>query len=259
MPELPDLEVFAKNLDKRVRGKRVKNVEVFKPKKLDVSQEAFKKVVEGQEINKVFRNGKEIWMGFEKGQTVAFHLMLRGQFSLPEKEEEGKYGILAFHLEDGKRLLFADPRGMGKVMLNPGENDAVDGLSKKLTPDFLKEKLAKKKGGIKNFLLDQNEIKGIGNAYADEILWEARISPFSGCDKIPEKKVEELAAAIPKVLREAIYHIDKNHLGIMGGEVREFLNIHQKKRKTSPGGAEIQTKKSGSRTTYFTSEQKLYD
>jgi formamidopyrimidine-DNA glycosylase len=74
MPELPDLEVFAKNLDKRVRGKRVKNVEVSKPKKLDVSQEAFKKVVEGQEINKVFRNGKEIWMGFEKGQQLLFTL-----------------------------------------------------------------------------------------------------------------------------------------------------------------------------------------
>ena len=107
-------------------------------------------------------------------------------------------------------------------------------------------------------LLDQKIIKGIGNAYADEILWDAGISPFSVSNKIPADKLKALAASIKTILNNAEKQIKKSHPDIIKGEVRDFLLIHNSKKKTSPGGAQILQKEIGGRKTYYTNEQELY-
>jgi formamidopyrimidine-DNA glycosylase len=89
-------------------------------------------------------------------------------------------------------------------------------------------------------------------------LWEARISPFSIANQIPPAGIKKLATATRKVLRNAIKQIAKKSPGIIGGELRDFLVIHNAKRKTSPGGAAIHQKMAGGRKTYFTDEQELY-
>lgn len=106
--------------------------------------------------------------------------------------------------------------------------------------------------------MDQHVIRGIGNAYADEILWQAKISPLSIAQKIPPGKIKTLAAAIKKVLKNAEKKILKSHPYIIGGEIRDFLVVHQPKKTHTPGGAKINRATVNSRKTYYTNEQELY-
>ena len=112
---------------------------------------------------------------------------------------------------------------------------------------------------IKNILLDQNIIRGIGNAYSDEILWQTGISPFSKANAIPVEKIKELAKNIKKVLKNATNKIYKNHPDLIHGEVRDFLDIHTKKKLKSPTGATIKIADRGMLKTYYTDEQVLYE
>jgi formamidopyrimidine-DNA glycosylase len=108
-------------------------------------------------------------------------------------------------------------------------------------------------------LLDQNAIRGIGNAYADEILWDAGISPFSISNKIPDTKLKALAKSIKSVLQDAEKQISKSNPDIIGGEIRDFLKIHNSKKKESPTGAPIKFAMVSSRKTYYTDEQELFE
>ena len=111
---------------------------------------------------------------------------------------------------------------------------------------------------VTTFLFDQKVIRGIGNAYADEILWQAKISPFSVSNRIPAAKVRDLLKSIGKVLNNAEKKILKSHPDIIHGEVRDFLDIHHPKKQKSPTGAMIRTTQAASRRTYYTDEQELY-
>jgi formamidopyrimidine-DNA glycosylase len=111
---------------------------------------------------------------------------------------------------------------------------------------------------IKALLIDQKIVRGIGNAYADEILWQARISPRSVAGKLPGEAVEALAAAIRSVLTDAIQQLQKDHPDMIAGEFREFLAVHNPARNESPGGRPIRVETVSSKTTYFTDEQRLY-
>lgn len=258
MPELPDLQVFCRNLGKKIEGKKVRSVSVFRSKKLNIPEKKLNAALDNQTIEKVKRVGKELYLEFGGGKALAIHLMLNGELHLFEKISEHKYKVLELLFTDGSGLVLTDPRGFAKATWDPEQNEGVDALSEELTTDFLKEKLSHKKTVIKNFLLDQKIIQGIGNAYADEILWKTGISPFSICNKIPEVKIGELAKAIKIVLEKAEKEIFNKHPGIISGEVRDFLLIHHPDKKESPNGALIHTKKTGSRKTYFTDEQELF-
>ncbi|HEX8041368.1 MAG TPA: hypothetical protein VF490_19610, partial [Chryseosolibacter sp.] len=120
-----------------------------------------------------------------------------------------------------------------------------------------KETLHGSKARIKQLMMDQNVIRGIGNAYADEILWHARISPFSVSNKIPGEAIKRLAKSVRSVLTKAIKTILKNYPGMITGEVRDFMAVHNAKKRHSPTGVKIKVDKTG-RSTYYTDEQKLY-
>ena len=111
---------------------------------------------------------------------------------------------------------------------------------------------------VKNVLLDQKVIRGIGNAYADEILWDAGISPFSISNKIPTASIKALVKSIKHVLEHAEKQIKKTNPDIISGEVRDFLLIHNAKKDKSPSGAAILQKTAGGRKTYYTDEQELF-
>ena len=150
-----------------------------------------------------------------------------------------------------------DWQSAANVALDPPEPDAPDALSKTVNAAFLKEQL-QSRATIKSLLMDQHVIRGIGNAYADEILWEAGISPFSIGQKIPAAKVTALAKAVKSILTNAEKQILKAEPDIISGEVRGFLKIHNAKKKESPGGAKILTATVGGRKTYYTEEQELF-
>jgi formamidopyrimidine-DNA glycosylase len=255
MPELPDLNVFAKNLDKKLAGKKVKKIEVENKSKLKTPVSELKKAIEGSKLKKVYREGKELHFEFSNGNILGMHLMLKGSLHL---EANQKHTIAEIHFNGDNILSLTDYQGAANIALNPVIKDSPDALSDDMSYKFLKEKLSKKRTNIKTFLLDQNIIRGIGNAYADEILWESKIHPESICNKIPDDKIKFLAKEIKSVLKDAekqILQIDPN---IISGEERSFLKIHNSKKKESPTGKKIQNKKLNSRITYYTDEQELY-
>lgn len=253
MPELPDLNVFAKNLDKKLAGKKVKEMEVRNKSKLKTTVTQLKKEIEGSKLKKVYREGKELHFELSNGNILGMHLMLKGSLHL---EPGQKHTIAEIYFDGGDVLVLTDYQKAANITLNPLVKDSPDALL--VDYKFLKEKLSKKRTNVKTFLLDQHIIRGIGNAYADEILWKARIHPQSVCNKIPADKIKTLAKDIESVLKDAEKQILKINPNIISGEERSFLKIHNSKKKKSPTGAEIQNKMLNSRITYFTDEQQLY-
>jgi formamidopyrimidine-DNA glycosylase len=258
MPELPDLQVFSKNLAKIFVGKTLKKISVPNAKKLNVSVTKLKARLENQKLVAINREGKELHFEFKDGDVLGLHLMLRGKFHQFEEKNTQKYTIIELLFTGNSGLALTDFQGQATPTLNPEAQVAPDALSKDVNFRFLKARLAKSKAVVKSVLLDQHIIRGIGNAYADEILWDAGISPFSISNKIPEKQVKALLKSIKSILRKAEKSIIKSNPDIISGEIRDFMLIHNSKKEKSPRGADIQVKSVGARKTYYTEEQKLY-
>lgn len=256
MPELPDLQVFSYNLNKELAGKTLKKIDVFKNAKVNVPEKDLKKSLEQQELSSVYREGKELRFAFQNKNILGLHLMLRGKLSWIDEEKNPPNTLLRLSFSD-KELILTDYQYNARITLNPEPSDVPDALSSEANVAFWEEKL-KSRAAIKNLLLDQHVIRGIGNAYADEILWEATISPFSIGNKIPPNKIKELVKSIKNVLEDAEKQLKKIDPDIIGGEVRDFLKIHNSRKKTSPTGATIKIKEAGARKTYYTDEQELF-
>lgn len=258
MPELPDLEAYSRNLQKKVSGKTVKEILLYKTDRVNVSQNEINEALTGAKLTRFERDGKEMLIRFDDEKTVRIHLMLEGKFNITDNIEAPSFKMFAFNLDD-TCLVITDPKGWAKMELNPVAEKAPDALSPDFSMRYFKEKLKEKKSkNIKAFLIDQNIVRGIGNAYVDEILWEAKISPESKAGKLPDEIAETLYNTINTVLRRSIDEILEIEPDIINGEVRSFMRVHNSQRKTSPNGYPIRTAKIASKTTYFTEEQVLY-
>jgi formamidopyrimidine-DNA glycosylase len=256
MPELPDLQVFSKNLTRHFGGKVLEHIKVVNGAKLTDSQAAFKKALEGAKLKEVYRSGKELRFQFDNDEILGLHLMLNGELKLFDSKNDHKNTIVELRFSGNKGLAITDWQGLANVKLNPTDKEGVDALE--VDVKYLEEVL-QTRTAIKTLLMDQKKIRGIGNAYADEILYEAGISPFSKSNKIPPDKIKELAKAIKSVLHDAEKQILKKEPDLISGEVRDFLVIHNSKKKESPAGSPILTKMAGGRKTYFTNEQQLFE
>ena len=256
MPELPDLQVFAKNLEKAFKGKKLKKITVVKAADAENSQEILEKKLEGSTLKKVYRSGKELRFQFDD-IVLGMHLMLHGNLFIFEKENTEKHVIAEFLFSNKNGLVLTDWQKKAAVKLDPADKKGLDALDKKLNAAYL-EKVLQSRAIIKNLLIDQDVIRGIGNAYADEILWKAGIAPTSVSKVIPAKKIKDLAKSIKSVLSNAEKQILKTHPDLVTGEVRDFLKIHNPELTHSPGGAPIKVDKKGGRSTYYTEEQELY-
>lgn len=258
MPELPDLQVFSRNLTKLLSGKTVKKVAVPVDKKLNVSEAKLNKTLKGNKLRKVVRVGKELQVEFSDGSVLGLHLMLRGQLFVDKEKTEHKATIIEIIFEEGLRFTMTDFQRQAVPTLNPEEKDVEDALSKNVNAAFLKKAFVEEKSTVKAWMMDQHNIRGIGNAYADEILWSAKISPFSICKNIPAKNISVLARSIKKVLADAEKQILKATPDAISGELRDFLAVHHSKKKESPTGGKIIKKSLGGRSTYYTDEQELF-
>jgi formamidopyrimidine-DNA glycosylase len=259
MPELPDLQVFSRNLTKMLSGKTVAKVAAVNSKKLNVSEKQLNDTLQKQKLKEVVRDGKELHFVFDKGDVLALHLMLHGKQHVFDKTNSEKSTIIEIYFTDDTVYALTDFQGQATPTLNPAQKDGTDALAKEMNAQFLTDILSKKKTVIKSLLLDQHIIRGIGNAYADEILYDAHISPFSASNKIPAGRIKDLAKSIRSVLTNAEKQILKSHPDIISGEVRDFLKVHDAKKKHTESGAEIRVKVSGSRKTYYTDEQELFN
>jgi len=220
MPELPEVEAVAGALRPLVQGQRIRCLHVFhaiavKPQ----SPVNVARMVEGRRILDVFRHGKYLFMELDRG-LVELHFRFDGQLvwfpgarELEQKANAGEDGVhvdLAFELTKGV-LGFADQRHFGRVHAwESKENCAplrklgVDAFAKEFTAEELHRLSSRSKRQLKEFLLDQTRITGIGNIYSSEALWHAQLDPRRRADSLDRKKSAKLHKAIVSVLRRAL-------------------------------------------------------
>lgn len=258
MPEIPDLENFARNLRKHFQGKKLQKVAVYESRTKSDPESQLKKALEKSTLEDIYRVGKETRFRFSNGNILRLHLMLHGDLYLYDKENEHKFTRAELLFEGGKGLAITDWQKNANIRLVTEEQPGLDALDPKMNYSYLKKKLNASSATVKNILRDQDFIRGLGNAYTDEILWVAKINPYSVAKAIPDDKIKLLAKAIKSVLKHAINYIATNHPDNITGEIRDFLNVHNSKRKESPNGAEIKKEKKGGSNTYYTDEQELY-
>jgi formamidopyrimidine-DNA glycosylase len=257
MPELPDLEVFAANLEKRFKNKTLERVKVIVHKKLNVTEKELREALEGHKLMGVLRAGKTLQLRFGGGHVLGLHLMLHGRL-VPVAEAPVKHQILQFVFSGGDAFALTDFQKQATPTLNPPENTVPDALSAEFDISYFKKVAAKKQTTIKQVMMDQKVVRGIGNAYADEILWKARISPMSVASKIPESRLKDLHQAIDEVLRKEIMNLTKALPEVYDTEIRDFLVIHGAKITESPTGHAVKVETIDGRKAYYTDEQELF-
>lgn len=247
MPELPEVETVKNGLIKKVKGKKITNCKVIYPGIIAYpTPEEFIKQLENQTINDIKRRGKFLIFDLDNYYLIS-HLRMEGKYFIKNQEEGlNKHDHVIFTLNNCEELRYNDTRKFGKMHLVKKDklaNSPISKLGKEpwdedLTPEYLKIKLNKKKA-IKTLLLDQSIITGIGNIYADEILFLSRINPeLSGCD-LNEDNLKSIIDNTKKVLESAIalggttIHSYTAVDGITG-RFQQKLLVHGKKDELCP-------------------------
>lgn len=190
MPELPEVEVVCRSLRKVLLGRRVQGFETDLPKLLKEPAEDeayFQEHLTGQAITAIARRGKYILIHLEKGDVLTVHLRMTGKLLYVEQSApRGKHAHILMPLDDAHELRFDDVRQFGAFYLTAADQLArieglaalgVEPLEEDFTAECLQAMLAGKRQKLKAFLLDQHNIAGIGNIYADEILFQAGLHP----------------------------------------------------------------------------------
>lgn len=261
MPELPDLEVIREVFSRRLVGKTVERLEVVRPIVLRVlAPRAAQELVEGRRVEGIARRGKFLLFEFSGGTWAAINLMLAGALRLCEARERVlARDYLLFHLDNGLDLRYHDERAMGKVYLTedlalvPGYGDmGPDALDPALTEEVFLERLRGFQGEIKGVLTRGAFVAGIGNAYADEILFAAGIYPFRKRATLSLEEQRALYRAMRQVLWEAIPVLRERMGEVTDIKVRDFLQVHGKAGQPCPRcGRPISEIKVGQRATNF--------
>jgi formamidopyrimidine-DNA glycosylase len=257
MPEIPDLNIFNKNLSKRLTGKTLSEINILVPRKLKVPESDLKDAFEGQELTAIKREGKELHFSFNNGHVLGLHLMLHGTLYWYENKNENRFTIAELLFSNGTGLAITDWQKAVIITLDPSPTEVPDALS---IPDgYLHKALKAKSHPVKTVLTEGKVVRGIGNAYVDEILYAARISPFSKSDKIPDKKVDDIIKAINAVLADAEDHISKIFPDTITEKERDFLQVHLPRHEQTPAGEPILKAEINSRKTYYTAGQELFE
>jgi len=209
MPELPEVETIRIELIPHVLGQQFTGVTIYDPKL--VSQPAvgeFGARLIGQKINGLNRRGKFFIFHLSSNEVLIMHLRMTGALLLNPQQID-RYARAAFELDNTNQLIFSDRRRLGRVWL--AENDRTindklgpEPLSDDFTVDVLAQRLKGRQAPVKAVLLDQTFIAGIGNMYADEALFSARIHPMTRAGSLSYSKIKALHSAIVSVLRSAI-------------------------------------------------------
>lgn len=257
MPEIPDLNIFSRNLSKRLHGKTLTCINVIVNKKLKIPESALKEALEGQELTSVSREGKQLYFNFKNGHVLAVHLMLHGTMYWFENKNENRFTIVELLFSDGIGLAITDWQKAVMLELDPKPTKIPDAMN--IPKGYLSLALKGTSHHIKTVLTEGKIIRGIGNAYVDEILYEAKISPLSKANMIPANKVNTLLKAIHTVLTEAEETIIGAFPDTITEKKRDFLKVHLPKKKQNPLGETILTAEIDGRKTYYTAAQKLFE
>lgn len=264
MPELPDLEIVTEVLQRRVAGRRIEDVEVPRPLVLRAPEDGQtpQTFLRGRVIQDIRRRGKLLLFALDDGGWMVVSPMLAGRLRLcPAQERLLRRDYLRLKLSpDGaEELRYHDQEGMGKIYLTrdlasvPGYAElGPEALDPDLTLDAFRERLRPYRGEIKGVLTRGQAVAGIGNAYADEILFRAGLFPFRKRSSLSADEVAALYAAMRAVLSEAILVLRERVGEQIEVEVRDFLQVHNRKGQPCPRcGRPISEIKVAQRATNF--------
>lgn len=212
MPELPEVETIVRDLRHHLVGRRIVAVDIRWPRTVarPASDELAARLV-GQQITGTARRGKYLLFPLASGDTLLVHLRMTGQLHVVDPDHAlDQHTHLVLDLDNGQRLIFHDTRKFGRVYLVAHAEQVVDKLGPEpLDPDFtpqeLNRRLAQRKAPIKSLLLDQRVVAGIGNIYADEILFAAAIDPRRPGNSLEFNEVARIHTALRQVLAQAIF------------------------------------------------------
>lgn len=217
MPELPEVETIKNQLSRLVGGKKIGEIKIFLPKIVKFNANRFKKIIGGATINEISRRAKILIFELNNSWTVLIHLKMTGQLIYKPTGSDinaNKHTHLIFGFADGSSLIFNDLRQFGYIKLTETKNlpklwieekFGFDALDKKLTGKELKQILIKKSHvKIKQFLMNQKNIAGIGNIYSNEILFYAGVYPSRRVDSLTETEIAKIHRGIKKILNAAI-------------------------------------------------------
>jgi formamidopyrimidine-DNA glycosylase len=209
VPELPEVETIRAQLAPQLEGRRLSRVEILDPRLtrpfdlFEVAEE-----LEGDRIATVERRGKYLVVRLESGLVLLVHLRMTGSFAF----EPASHERAVLELDDGTRLVYRDVRRFGTwLVLEDVEVDPYlagrngpEPLGRGFTAEWLEGRLARRRAPLKAVLLDQRVVAGLGNIYADEALWRARLNPLRPARDITTDEVRRLQRSIRTVLRLGI-------------------------------------------------------
>ena len=215
MPELPETETIARDLDGAIRGRTIKKISVRKADVLrEVSARALGKRLIDATIVRSWRRAKLVVIDFDTGDRLVVQPRFTGALLIDDgnfTREELRYSTMRFDLDDGRALHYADVRRLGTVALMDANRFEVysaklgiEPLDPGFTGAHLSAVLCSTSRPVKKILMEQGKIAGIGNIYANEALWRARIDPSRAATSVTLEEAELLRDSIVAVLREAI-------------------------------------------------------
>ena len=286
MPELPEVETIVRQLNKTIEGEVITDLWTDSPNNLkgNFTVEKVRSLTRNRKILKVERRGKNILIFLDQDLILWIHLKLTGHLLIGFYDFEDNHwqprakGALldpqnrflhwVFSLKSGKELVLSDMRKFAKIVLLTTEdlkqekdlNDlGIDPLSLEFNQKKLEEILSSARGEIKKVLMDQKTISGIGNIYANEVLWEAKINPFKKAKELKKEEIKRLLQAIRKILALAIKYQgtsaeDETYRNLEGekGAYAKFLKVYQKEGgPCSRCGTLIKRVKNQGRSTFY--------
>lgn len=266
MPELPEVETVARDLQRWVAGATITGATVGWDRTIRHPQpaERFAAEIAGAEIRRVTRRAKTVLVHLADGRVMTVALRMTGALIVaPSGSPPDPFARVVFTLADGRELRYRDVRKFGRIGLWPGGGLRSSGagrgarsrkvaegqrrfrigevfsghgpepLARGFTVERFAERLARRSAKLKTLLLDQSFIAGVGNIYADEALWRARLHPLRGADTLTPAEVKRLHRAVRQVLRQGIANRGSSfsdYVGVDGepGDNAERLNVYRR-------------------------------
>jgi len=265
MPELPEITVIARQMNHEIKGKRIADIEAKQPKNLNMPVSQFVKTAKGKTVNNVSSKGKWIFIKLDPSYYMLINRGMNADilYFTPNQKLPPKYQF---------RLTFSDKSGFtvqfqwfGYIHLVPEKDLTKHKLTAKLgtsptdenfTLENFKKLLANKKARIKNFLLNQKNIAGIGNVYIQDILFKAKLHPNRKISTLSEKEINNLYNAIQKILNQSIQlgglTYEKDFYGKKGKlTIDEFLVGYKTGKPCPKCKTPIEKTKTGSTSSYI--------
>ena len=270
MPELPEVELVARALGGLITNRRILAAELLRARLAPETTPAeFACLLRGARIESVGRRGKHIIIALDSALVLIVHLRMTGRFLyLPAEAPLPKHTHAIFYLDKERRLVFSDQRhfGMMKIVAASQLDEtrelrrlAPEPFSEEFTPDYLRRALARSRRTLKETLIDQTRVNGLGNIYAAEVLFLARANPFQIASTFSKRRVPRLHHAILDVLSDSISHgstlnVDPENIegSYYGGSYEGQWRVYDREDEPCPAcGASIRRVSHRGRSTYF--------